>query len=103
LRNNDHKERRITQNEEEIVARPGPDSVRISTALKLEILRHTVKEIYNPGLQRILRGDYEEPILTDQLLEDFRSMSQMVCRDADVRPNGLPHQSIRVGIEACFQ
>ena len=59
-------------------------------------LRHTVEEIYDSSLQRILGSDDEEPIVLDQLLEDLRSMSQMVRGDADVGPNGLPHQSIRV-------
>ena len=30
-------------------------------------------------------------------------MSQMVCGGADVGPNGLPHQSIRVVPEFCRQ
>jgi len=42
-------------------------------------LRHTVEEINDASLQRILGSDDEEPFLLDQLLEDFGSVSQMVC------------------------
>jgi hypothetical protein len=57
---------------------------------------YTFEEVNDPSLQRILSSDDEEPIFLDRLLKDFRSMSQMVSRDADVGPNGLPHESIRV-------
>ena len=42
-------------------------------------LWHTVKKINDPSLQRILGTYDEESILLDQLLEDFRSVPQMVC------------------------
>ena len=57
---------------------------------------YTVEEVNDSSFQRILGSDDEEPILLDRLLKDFRSMSQMVSGDADVGPNGLPHESIRV-------
>src|SRR6266581_2613000 len=57
---------------------------------------YTVEKVNDSSVQRILGSDDEEPILLDGLLKDFRSMSQMVGRDADVRPNGLPHESIRL-------
>ena len=42
-------------------------------------LRHTIEEINDPSLQRILGTDDEESIFLDQLLEEFRSVSQVVC------------------------
>src|SRR6267378_5242367 len=57
---------------------------------------YTVEKVNDSRVQRILGSDDEEPILLDGLLKDFRSMSQMVGRDADVGPNGLPYESIRL-------
>ena len=34
--------------------------------------------------------------MLDQPLEDLRSVSQMICGGADVGPDRLPHQSLRV-------
>ena len=59
-------------------------------------LRHTIEEINDPSFQRILGTDDEKPSSLDQLLEDLRSVSQMVCGGADVGPNRVPHQSVRV-------
>ena len=67
------------------------------------LIRYTVEEIYDSSLQRRLDSDDEQPIFLDQLFEDFRSMSQMVRRDAHVGPNGLPHQGTRVVREFCRQ
>src|SRR5436309_7827868 len=66
-------------------------------------LRHTIEEINEPGLQRVLGTYDEKSISLDQFFEDLRSVSQMVCGDADVGANGLPHQSIRVVPEFCRQ
>src|SRR5258705_1882730 len=66
-------------------------------------LRHTIEEINDPSLETILGAYHEEPISLDQLLENFRSVSQMVCGDADVGPNGVPHQSFGVVPEVCRQ
>ena len=41
-------------------------------------LRHTVEEIDGSSLQRILGTYDEESICLDQLLDDFRAVSQMV-------------------------
>ena len=41
------------------------------------------------------------PFSLDQLLENLRSVSQMVCGDADVGPDSVPHQSVRVVPEVC--
>jgi hypothetical protein len=40
--------------------------------------RRHVEKIDHSGFQRILSADDEESIPLDQLLEDFRSVSQMV-------------------------
>lgn len=37
-------------------------------------LRHTVEEINEPGLQRVLGTDDQESTSLDQLFEDFRSV-----------------------------
>ena len=54
-------------------------------------LRHTIEEINEPGLQRVFGTYDQKSISLDQLFEDLRSVSQMVCGDADVGTNGLPH------------
>jgi hypothetical protein len=64
---------------------------------------HTIEEIYDSGLQCVLGPYDEEPILVDQLLEDYRSVPQMVSRGNDVGPNGLPQKSIRHVLEFCRQ
>ncbi len=66
-------------------------------------LRHTVEEINDPSFQRILGTHDEKPIALDQPLKDLRSVSQMVGGDTDVRPNGMPQQSVRVVPEFCRQ
>ena len=65
--------------------------------------RYTIEEINDPSLQRILGAYDEEPIALDQLLEDFRSVSQMVYGDTDIGPNSLPHQRLRVVPKICRQ
>ena len=70
-------------------------------ARELAGLRHTVEEINKPGFQRVLGAYDEEPISLDELLENLRSVSQMVCGDADVGPDSVPHQSLRVTPELC--
>jgi hypothetical protein len=40
--------------------------------------RYAVEELYDSRIQRIFRADDLKPIFLDQLLEDFRSRSQMV-------------------------
>jgi hypothetical protein len=47
---------------------------------------HIVEEINDPSLQRILAAHDEKPFSLDQLLENFRTMSQVVCGNADVGP-----------------
>ena len=59
--------------------------------MDLSGLRHTVEEINNPGLQRILGAHDEEPFFLDSRLENFRSVSKLVCGGAD-RANGVPHK-----------
>jgi OOP family OmpA-OmpF porin len=57
---------------------------------------HTVEEIHDARLQRILCANHEEAISLDQLLQDLRSVSQVICGGADVCPHGLSHQGIRI-------
>ena len=66
-------------------------------------LRHIVEELNDPSLQRILGADDEEPFTLDQLLENFRSVSQLIRGCANVGPNGLPKQSLRVVPELCSE
>src|SRR3989442_6117150 len=70
---------------------------------RLAGLGHDIEEIDYSCLQRILGAYDEESISLDQLFEDFRSVSQMVCGLADVGPNRVPHQSLRFVPEFCCQ
>ena len=47
--------------------------------VRLTHLRQTIEKLDLPGFQRILGAYDEKAISLDQLLEDFRSVSQMVC------------------------
>ena len=62
---------------------------------------NSVEELYDSSIQRIFRADHLKPVSLDQLLEDFRSMSKVVCGHADIRANGLPHQSFGIASEFC--
>ena len=54
------------------------DRLRQAANRAFASLRHTIEEINDSGLQRILGTYDEESTILDQLLEDFRSVSQMV-------------------------
>ena len=45
----------------------------------LAAIRHSIEELNDPSLQRILGADDEESVFLDQLLKDFRPVAQMVC------------------------
>ena len=59
-------------------------------------LGHHIEEINYTCLQRILGAYDEESIPQDQLLKDFRAVSQMVGGEADVGSDGVPHQRLWV-------
>ena len=67
------------------------------------VFRHAVEKINEAALQRIFGADDQEAVFLGQLLEDLRSMSQMVCGGANVGPNSVPHQRIRVVPEVGFE
>ena len=41
-------------------------------------IRHSIEELNDPSLQRILSTDDEESLFLNQLLKDFRPVAQMV-------------------------
>ena len=51
-------------------------------------LRYIVKKLDDTGLQRILGADDVDRFFPDQLLEDFRFLSQLIDNGADVGPDG---------------
>ena len=59
-------------------------------------LRHTVKEINDPSFQRILGTHDQDAPFLDQLLEDFGSVSHLMCRGANVRANSVPQKGLRI-------
>ena len=65
--------------------------------------RQSVEEFYHPGLERVFGAHDQQLIFLDQLLEDLRSMSQMICRGLNIRPNGVLHQSVRVTSRLCLE
>src|SRR4026207_2328810 len=66
-------------------------------------LGQTLEEIHDSGLQRIFGTNHEEASLLDSRLEDFRSVPQMGCGDADVAADGVPHERFRVVPKVCRQ
>lgn len=65
--------------------------VRVACNRLLAGFRHTVEKINASSLQRVFGTYDEESISLDQLFEDLRPVSEMVCGDADIGPNGVPH------------
>lgn len=58
--------------------------------------RRPIEELNYASLQRILSADDEQTIVPNQLFEQLRTVSQVVCGGADVGSNRLLHQSIQI-------
>ena len=59
-------------------------------------LRHPIKEVDDPGFQRVFGTYDDKPVSLDVLLEDGRSMPQLVGGNADVGSNGVLRQVVMV-------
>src|SRR3990172_1411452 len=76
--------------------RKAPAMKAKSGPLRRSRARQTIEEIHDSGLQRGFGPDHDELACPDQLFEEFRSVSQVVCGGTNVGANGLSHQRVRV-------
>lgn len=71
----------------------------MACVLAWSCLRRPVEKLDDPGFERVLGAHNKQPVRLDELLEDLRSVPQVVRRGADVRAHGLPHQGLRIAPE----
>ena len=76
-------------------ADPGMVAIRAARWV-LALLRYTLEEIDDPGLQRVFGTDDQKSIVLDVFLEDVRSPPQLVGGSTNVGSNGVLRQCIVV-------
>ena len=59
---------------------------------------HPIEEVDNPGLERVLRADNQEPVGRDEAFEQRRTAPEMIRRGADIGADRMPDQRIRVTV-----
>ena len=62
----------------------------------LLILRQTIKKLHDSRFQTILGTHDKQPIMLNQLLENFRAVAQMINRRTDVGSDSLMDQLFRI-------
>src|ERR1700675_3823854 len=63
---------------------PTPRSLSASiVTMDTSTLRYPIEKIHDPAFQRILRADHQQAVVSNELLDDFRTMPQVIYRCAD--------------------
>src|SRR5688572_13406651 len=59
-----------------------------------------IEEGDDPRLQRVLRPDHQQAVFLDQTLQQLGAVTQMIGGGADVGPDRLAHERVRISSEA---